>query len=239
MAWERVLRGIFDYIVQNKLHSGDKLPSEREFCELFYVGRPAVREALSALSALKIVDIIQGDGIYFSDLSSPFVTSPLKLSYDLGTLSANALFEARILFESDAAELAAQRITPEQLAQLGRYIDESAQEVETNIRFGQIDAQIHQLIYEACENPVITCIMASINELVEKTRQITTQFQEIRQVSHDYHEKIYLAIKAGDAQLAREQMSEHLKAVKKAADLHHAFYSKEMSNIFRNEFNLH
>lgn len=238
MVWERVIKGIIEYIVQNGLHPGDKLPTEREFCDLFFVGRPAVREALSALSVLRIVDIVQGDGIYFSDMNGASIANSFKLYFDLGIISASSLFEARILFESDAAELAAQRITPKQVALFTRYIEESAQCLDSSKKFSVIDSQIHQLIYEACGNPVIASTMASINELVDRTRVVTSQYVEIRQVSHDYHEKIYFAIKNGEAMKARKYMGEHLLAVKKAADLHKAFYSTEISNLFRQEFNL-
>jgi DNA-binding FadR family transcriptional regulator len=101
-----------------------------------------------------------------------------------------------------------------------------------------IDSQIHNLIYVACGNPVISGMMASINELVFKTRQVTSQYLEIRQVAHDYHEQIYLAFKNRDPAMARKYMAEHLYAVKRAAELHRAFYSTEISNIFRQEFNL-
>lgn len=65
-------------IFERKYPPGSKLPSENEMCEQFGVSRTSVREALGALEAQGIIEIIKGKGMYVNKLSSETVTNPLQ-----------------------------------------------------------------------------------------------------------------------------------------------------------------
>lgn len=236
---EKVIEGIIEYITLNDLKPGDKLPTEREFSERFTVGRPAIREALCALSAMRVVDVIQGDGIYFADMSGASLFNPFKLYMDLGIVDTNDLFEVWIFLEADAAKLAAARITPEQLCRLKDALENSKAGVEEGEKaFKAADTKIHEIICEAADNPLLTGMMASIKALVDKVRTVTTKHWEIRKLAHAAHEEIVAAIERRDAEAARRAMEQHLTDIKKSADLKRAFYDSELGNIFKKEFNI-
>lgn len=61
---ETIVEEIKDYIRVNGKKSGDKLPNQQEFTEMFGVSRTALREALRTLQALEIVDIVNGKGVF-------------------------------------------------------------------------------------------------------------------------------------------------------------------------------
>lgn len=235
---EKVMEGIIEYITRNELKPGDKLPTERELADRFAVGRPAVREALCALSVMRVVNVIQGDGIYFSDMSGASLFNPFKLYMDLGIVDTDHLFEVWIFLEADAAYLAASRITPEQLSRLKTALEGSKAGIEDEKTFKEFDTKIHELICDAACNPLLTGMMASIKELVDRVRTSTSRYREIRQLAHAAHEKIYRALESRDPGEARGSMEEHLKDIKKSADLKRAFYDKEIGYIFRKEFNI-
>ena len=65
-ATQQVIARLKEMIAAGHFNPGDKLPPERKLAELVGVSRPALREALQALSALRILNIRQGDGIYVS-----------------------------------------------------------------------------------------------------------------------------------------------------------------------------
>ncbi len=235
---EKVIEGIIEYITLNELKPGDKLPTERELSERFSVGRPAIREALCALSVMRVINIIQGDGIYFSDMSGAFLFNPFKLYMDLGIVSTDDLFEVWIFLEADTAGLAASRITPEQMERLKAALQKSSEGIESEKVFKLADTELHEIICEASGNPLLIGMMASIKELVEKVRTITTKYREIRILAHAAHEKICAALLAHESEDARKYMEEHLRDIKKSADLRRAFYDSEISDIFRKEFNI-
>ena len=63
-----VANQIIDMIANGELRAGEKLPSERQLQELLKVGRPSIREALSALQIMNICETKVGDGTYITSL---------------------------------------------------------------------------------------------------------------------------------------------------------------------------
>ena len=61
---QQVVDGLKEYIMSGELQVGDKLPTERELCQQFGVGRGTVREAVCTLQALGFVEMIPGKGSY-------------------------------------------------------------------------------------------------------------------------------------------------------------------------------
>lgn len=123
---ERVVDEICGYIESNGLTSGDKLPPERVFMELFGVGRSSLREALRVLSTVGIIDVRHGDGMYVASTStSPQVTP--KAIFDATEQNAlRNLVETRLGIELAAVTAATMRATDEDLDSLQRLLDDQA-----------------------------------------------------------------------------------------------------------------
>ena len=95
---------------------GSRLPGEREIAEQLGVSRVTVREAEIALQARGMVTIKTGSGVYVTDAMAARGDEP-------PAVSAFELTEARSLFESEAAALAASTITPETLDRLDELLE--------------------------------------------------------------------------------------------------------------------
>ncbi|MBL4647305.1 MAG: FadR family transcriptional regulator, partial [Rhizobiales bacterium] len=74
---EKVLHRILGLIHSGNLKAGDRLPSERNLMEIFAVSRPPIREALSALSVLGVVESRHGGGATITDLDAKKLLAPL------------------------------------------------------------------------------------------------------------------------------------------------------------------
>lgn len=59
---EQALEQIMAYILENKLSADDKLPPEREMCQMWGVNRCTLRSAIAALTEQGIVYAVQGSG---------------------------------------------------------------------------------------------------------------------------------------------------------------------------------
>ena len=236
---EKVIDRIFEYIVSHQLKPGDKLPTERELSAMFSVGRPAVREALCALSVMYLIDVIQGDGIYLADVSGSALLKPFQLYMDLGVFEAYHLFEVWIALESDVARLAAERATDEQIDILWQALQCTKEGIHDEHVFINADTHFHAEICRIAANPMLICLMTSLKEIVFKIRTATTRFVEIRQMAYEAHINIFEAIKARDEIKAYNAMTEHLGNIQKSVALWHDFYSGELGRIFRKEFNIH
>jgi len=232
---EKVAYGVIDFICENKIKPNEKLPTERELAEIFSVGRPAVREALRALHMMNIVNIRHGDGIYLSSLEPKLLINPFKLYMDLGEITLEHLFEARMLLEVEVIGLAAKRITEAQIMEIEKHIKKSYEFLEDAHEFQKADTKIHSIISDAADNPILKNIMMSIKELVDKSREITSGHRELREIVHNDHNRILEALKMKDEEACKNTMRNHLQNVKKIADLNRDFYEKEFKKILKKE----
>jgi GntR family transcriptional repressor for pyruvate dehydrogenase complex len=132
---ERVIDEICDYIDANGLTSGDKLPPERVFIELFGVSRSSLREALRVLSTVGIIDVRHGDGMYVAQ-TQPQAQANTKELFDATEQHAlRNLVETRLGIELAAVTAATRRATDEDLASLQRMLDEQEERLAVDPNF--------------------------------------------------------------------------------------------------------
>src|SRR3954467_1610728 len=106
-------------IVSGQLRPGDRLPREPDLANTLGLSRSSLREAVRALSLVRILDVRQGDGTYVTSLDAALLLDALSFVIELHQdQSVLELLEARRLLEAEAAGLAAVRIAPEQVAEL-------------------------------------------------------------------------------------------------------------------------
>jgi GntR family transcriptional repressor for pyruvate dehydrogenase complex len=132
---ERVINEICVYIESNGLKSGDKLPPERVFIELFAVSRSSLREALRVLSTVGIIDVRHGDGMYVSS-TTPVVPADHKALFDATEEHAlRNLVETRFGIELAAVTAATHRAGDDDLASLQHMLDDQEQRIRDDPDF--------------------------------------------------------------------------------------------------------
>src|SRR4051794_26240322 len=107
-------------IVEGRLSSGDRLPSERELGEQFGVSRMTVRDALRVLEARGLISVKVGarGGAFVADATADRVAESMSTMLRLKRMSLSELAEARKIIEGAAAELAAQRADDDDIRRL-------------------------------------------------------------------------------------------------------------------------
>lgn len=200
-------------IDQRGIAPGQRIPSERELQQGFGVGRSTVREALRALEALGVLEIVQGRGAFVRPPSgaeaSKLHISGDKLSEDWSTLGA--VVEARMLIERETARLAALRRTPIQLDRMEASL-KAFNEARHRADLPALvlaDVEFHAAIAEAA-NPVLAHCLRSLGVLAVKSRQLSLRRVERHEHVESRHTEIFEAIAASHAGLAAEAMSAHL-----------------------------
>src|ERR1044072_3249977 len=116
--YQRIAEEIAAGIAEGRYKPGSRLPGERDLAEAFAVSRPTIREAMIALKMRGLVETRQGSGIYVTQ-APPMTPAPAP-ELDVGAFELN---EARVLFEGEAAALAATSIEAETLAELDRVLE--------------------------------------------------------------------------------------------------------------------
>jgi len=190
---------------------GDRLPRESELAADLGLSRNSLREAVRALSQLRILEVRQGDGTYISSLepgllleSTGFVSHLLLGDTEL------ELYEVRRILEAAVAALAAGRIDAEEKAELGEILDRMSA-AETVEQLVEADVAFHAVIAKAAGNQVLTSLLASLATRTMRARlwhgrEADGALEETR----TEHRRIYEAIMEGDPELARAAATAHI-----------------------------
>jgi len=196
-------------IEAGRLKSGDRLPAERDLAEEIGVSRPSLRSGLQTLQALGVIQSRQGAGTFIASGPPRLGGAPLSFLAALHGFTRDEMFEARRVLELGAASLAAERATQERITALA---DEVAAMFASLIH----DVQFHKAVATASGNPVLATLIDTISGLVYETRKLTVERAHDLKESAEMHRRIYRAIKAGDADKARDEMGLHLVLARQA-----------------------
>jgi GntR family transcriptional repressor for pyruvate dehydrogenase complex len=213
---ERIVENLVALIAQRSLQPGDKLPPERELCEIIGVSRPVLREALKALQVMNIIRIQQGAGAYVRSLEPQNIVEHLDIVFHLDISLYHDLYEARRVLEGSLARMAAARITQEELAALAENIRKAEEHTCDLEDFYQLDLDLHGIVLKAAGNRVMPVFMQSINKLVLLMRKRSNAKPHIRLNTIADHRMIYEALAARDGEAAGKAMEQHIANVEKA-----------------------
>jgi DNA-binding FadR family transcriptional regulator len=182
---------------------GSRLPPERELAESFNVSRPTIREAIIALEVMQRVEVKTSSGVYVLESVNE------KDKDTASKVSAFELTQARALVEGEAAALAAQSITEEELATLKRTLEAMEQGIEAE----KADREFHLTVSKATKNNAILLAVEKFWQLRDTQPNIKLAYSSVCSQSDkdrlEEHREIYEALKAGNTQAARAAMHGH------------------------------
>jgi GntR family transcriptional repressor for pyruvate dehydrogenase complex len=212
---ETVMERLRSVITDGQLQAGDRLPGELELVERLGVSRPALREAISRLEALGVIDVVRGRGMYVGSQSglkscARLVTTSLQIS----TYEKQQFAEFRAALEIHAARLAAENATDAQMEELRAAcaaMDEPGLTYEQEVR---ADFEFHRKIAEIGGNPVILSSLEVVQEFILTGMVATTPNPRNYNNSRILHGSIVDAIAARDPIAASAAMKVHMDAVR-------------------------
>ncbi|MBU2678446.1 MAG: FadR family transcriptional regulator [Gammaproteobacteria bacterium] len=191
---------------------GTRLPGKRELAERFNVSRVTVREAEIALQAQGFISIKTGSGVYVRD-------SAENASPGLPNVTAFELTEARLLFESEAAALAAKHISEETLERLSELVETmSRDDPQFSEASAEADREFHLTIAEASGNAVVQYIVESLWKIrteVPAVREVHSAICAVEEAAHRHteHAEVVSALRERDPAAARHAMQAHFRGL--------------------------
>lgn len=201
-------------INQGLLHEGEKLPTESELVRNYDVSRTVVREAISKLQASGLVETRHGIGTFVRSTENR--AAPMLNARELSdSVDVLAILELRISLETEAAGLAAQRRTAEDLLQMHAALQAFEQHFAKGEDTVTHDIAFHLSITRATGNRYFEDILKHFGNLLIPRNRITSIHTStrdpdyLRRVNRE-HEEIYAAIERQDADSARAAMRIHL-----------------------------
>lgn len=205
---EQVADRLIKHIVDEGLEQGDRLPNEKDLCELLQVGRSTLREAVRMLSSRNILTVRHGSGIYISDqmglsddpLGFIFVKDKLKLVVDL--------VDFRMMIEPRMAAMAAQRASTQDVEELRRAEFEIEQQIIAHTSHAKEDAIFHGMIARLSGNSILPKLEPILFNAIDLF--ITLSQSRLVEQTIEEHRAIVEAIASRDAVRAHDEMVLHL-----------------------------
>lgn len=211
---ERVAEQISQLIITRNLKSGDKLPNEFELGSLLNVGRGSIREAVKILVARNILVIQRGKGTFIANNPGQ-VSDPLGFAFYKDQLKlAQDLLEVRMEIEPWVAQLAAERATDDDIANIKRICGEVEADILEKRDHLPNDNRFHIAIADCTHNDVVPKLIPVITYAVGLFGSLNGT--KLLAATISGHRNIVDAIAAHDPAMARKTMAEHLEQNRKS-----------------------
>ena len=216
-----------DLITNGKLKVGDKLPPERLLAEKFGTSRASIREAMSALEILGLIESKSSQGNFIKIDGAEASIDGELLKELLRNHSPFEVFEARCEIEPIMGALAAERRTREDLEKvkkclirlnsLGRQAECDPKKIDDYMEGDRI---FHLMIARCAHNSVLFTVYSGVNLMLKEKHWKVLKIKAITKEGNikkyeKEHTEIFNAICDRDSELAGINMREHLQFIKK------------------------
>jgi DNA-binding FadR family transcriptional regulator len=201
-------------ITSGELGPGDRLPKEADLAERLGLSRNSLREAVKALSMIRVLDVRQGDGTYVTSLEPDLLLDALSFVVDFHRDDTVLQFlEVRRILEPAATALATQRMTDADIAKLQIVLDELG-DTPTIEALVANDLEFHRLIASGSGNAVLCSLIDGLSGPTTRARiwrGLTQEGAAAR--TREQHQAIVDAITSREPDLARSWAAIHVAGV--------------------------
>jgi DNA-binding FadR family transcriptional regulator len=200
-----------EMIASGELVPGQRLPRERDLALQLGLSRSSLREAVRALTLIKVLETRQGDGTYVTSLTSHLLLESLTfVTHLMRDSQLLEVWQVRRLLEPAATALAAARMTSEHHLQLKARLDRfaTATTVEETM---QADEEFHRYVNASSGNSLLASVIETLSVRTLRVRAWRKSTDEAHwNAAFDEHLPIYRAILARDPELAHAAAATHV-----------------------------
>jgi GntR family transcriptional repressor for pyruvate dehydrogenase complex len=218
---DEAIERIKSMIVSGELRPGDRLPKEADLAERLGLSRSSLREAVKALSLIRVLDVRQGDGTYVTSLRLETLLDTVGFVLDFhGDDSVLHLLAVRRVLEPAATAMAAQVMSDSEIAELGTLMAVTGDlpgtdgDVDALNQLIEADLEFHRRIALGSGNPVLASLIDSLSAPTLRTRVwrgLTQENAVARTI--EQHQAIHQALTAREPELAKSWATVHIAGV--------------------------
>ncbi len=216
--FQDVVEQVQDAIVDGRLTMGDRLPAERDLCEMFGTSRGTLREALRVLEQKGLVEIRLGvgGGAVVKDANAEAISDSLAMLIRSRKISLDHLAEFREDVEGTVTGLAARRARKADLALLRSLLEQARRHHDAGLgswdEFVRVDETVHMTLARIAGNPLYIFILQTIHENIQRyyDRFLSVGEMELKENYEDLC-AIVASVEAGDARKARRLARDHVR----------------------------
>jgi GntR family transcriptional regulator, transcriptional repressor for pyruvate dehydrogenase complex len=213
-ATQNIFDQLFSNITSGQWPTGSMIPSERTLIGEYGVSRIAVREAISMLRGIGVLDVSHGRRTIVKKIDADAISQlfPLMIAGG-GQQTFNQIFEVRIAIESHAAYLAASRCTNDDANELKRLAKRFREQIAAkNADSTKTDLQFHMTIARVSQNPLFSSLLEALFGFIAYAQVESCKNDPQRSKrAATAHDNIAEAIAERDGRRAMVEMESHLR----------------------------
>ena len=216
----QVAEAIKDWVVEQGLQGGDRLPGEAELIERFNMSKGTIREAMRILEAQGLIKTRTGPGggSFVHEVSRQRAKALLGNYFYFKDLTIGDIYQLRLTLEPELAASLAGKLPEDILRQLEENIAEYSKPA-TNIdeeRAQHVASlRFHAILAEQARNPllgfVIDFMVNLLSDLTVYRRLYSLPNAELWKQGRDHQQALVRALRDGDGETARAIMTDHME----------------------------
>lgn len=228
---------IKDLIVEKALKPGDRLPSEKELIDQSQASKSTVREALKALETQGLIRSRTGPGggTFVAQLSGSRAMELLGNYFFFRQPSIGDIYQVRVELEPELAASVIGHLRDqdyETLQRTMRLYERPPRDRGEEYRQRLAELDFHSVLAELCPNPILGFICGFMHNLLRNLTICRHIYGSpnplLREQALHYQIQLIRALKAEDADAARQIMLEHMESARR--------YMEESEAVFTGGF---
>ena len=211
---QQVASRFLGMIKSGNLVSGDRMPTEQQMCLAFGIGRPALREALKALTIMGVLESRQGGRYTVTDLSSKRLLEPFNIMLSMAGYNEDEHFEARSVVDLELVRLCGDRANVEQRRRIVELAEDGHVFYSNPVAFRLLDIEFHQALNAGARSPMLSTLSGCLYDVGLDLRRAAVEMEGVIETSVEQHCLVAKAIKSGDIATAVEVYRVHLQHIR-------------------------
>lgn len=217
---QRVAEAIKEWVVEQGLRAGDRLPGEAALMTRFGMAKGTIREAMRILEAQGLIRTRTGPGggSFVHEVSSKRAKALLGNFFYFKNLTITDIYQLRMALEPQLAADLAGKLDAKTLKALEGHIAGYADAPETleEERLHQIASlKFHSLLAEQAANPLLGFVIDFMAELLSDITVYRRLYEppnlELWASGRKHQLSLVAALRDGDAEAARKIMADHME----------------------------
>jgi DNA-binding FadR family transcriptional regulator len=215
-----IAQRIVSDIARDNLQPGASLPPERSMLETYEIGRGTLREALRLLEFQGAITLKPGPrgGPVLLHPDASHLSNTLLLLMQRSNALYRVIVEARYALEPMIGRLAATRMTEADLTELGKTVDQMAEDIDDQRSFLDANKRFHDIIAWSSGNVLFGYIIDALLDILDSTVLGIDYPNHRRAVILKAHEEIYEALRENDEAGSELRMRKHIEAYVRFAE---------------------
>lgn len=208
---ERVETQLVDLLKERKLKLGDSIPKEIELAETLGVSRTVIREALTRLKMMGLIESRKKKGAVITSPDLFGIMGKSMNPYILNQETLKEIFEIRLVLEIGMADLLFHRVTPEDIQELKKIVGNEPPRAQFHLFNIEHEIAFHGKLYEITGNETMKKFQKMLLPVFDYVHKSGLLKKQTKLKTFISHKDLIQILEKGNPEKFRNGMRNHLE----------------------------